>query len=283
MEKLWNDLKLGLQEFLKTNNITKVIVGASGGLDSSLLLVLASEVLPSENVLGVAMPSKYTSFESNRDAELLSHNLGTMFRTIPIEKIVESFQNSLHLTGVSEENLQARVRAVILMGISNSEGGVVLCPTNKSESAIGYSTLYGDTVGAYAPFYDVKKTDLYKLAKWVNKAGDDKIPAYVIERKPSAELSHGQTDQDLLPPYEVLDSIIHDYVEKGFAQKEVCEKYGKLGEEIVEKIVFYRWKRLQEPVGIRTTERTLKEFDEQMEDVTEPTIPRDKKEQYNDR
>lgn len=267
MEKLWNELKIGLQDFMDNTGFKNVIIGVSGGLDSAIVAVLAAEVLGGKNVLGLAMPSKYSSPVSEIDAKTLIRNINGNFRSVPINNFFNSFQNVFNFTGIAEENLQARIRGLILMEVSNQEGGIVLCPTNKSEAALGYSTLYGDTVGSYAPIGDVKKTILYELAKWINRENEI-IPENTINRLPSAELALDQTDQDTLPPYEIIDDVIGTIVENGGGLDLLVKEYGPIVFEIEEKIKRNAWKRAQEPVGVKVSKKTFTEYDRELQDKT---------------
>ena len=262
---VWDSLIAGLKNFMKQAGFEDVVIGISGGLDSAVVAALAVDALGAEHVKGITMPSKYSSPETFEDALALADNLGFTCHIKGIHEIVKSFENVIELTGVAEENIQARIRGALLMGYSNQNGGIVLCPTNKSEAAVGYSTLYGDTVGSYAPIADVYKTEVFELAKFYNcknSVSGKIIPVEIISRVPSAELRLNQSDQDSLPEYDVLDSILFDLIEAGLSIDEIYEKYGDLGVEIVAKVRGSAWKREQEPVGVQVSSRSLKQFDE---------------------
>ena len=217
VEEVWRAVGLGLHDYVRKNGFRKVLLGVSGGIDSTVVATLAADVLGGENVVAISNPSKYSSEGSKDDAAELAKNLGLDYRVVPIQPMVDPFLDGLGLTGIAEENLQARVRGVIWMGVSNQEGPLVLANSNKSEVSVGYSTIYGDSVGGFAPIKDVPKTLVWELARWRNKAAEARgepppIPEATITKPPSAELSPGQTDQDSLPPYEVLDAILAGYV-----------------------------------------------------------------------
>jgi NAD+ synthase (glutamine-hydrolysing) len=217
VEEVWRAVGLGLHDYVRKNGFRKVLLGVSGGIDSTVVATLAADVLGGENVVAISNPSKYSSEGSKDDAAELAKNLGLDYRVVPIQPMVDPFLDGLGLTGIAEENLQARVRGVIWMGVSNQEGPLVLANSNKSEVSVGYSTIYGDSVGGFAPIKDVPKTLVWELARWRNSAAEARgepppIPEATITKPPSAELSPGQTDQDSLPPYEVLDAILAGYV-----------------------------------------------------------------------
>jgi NAD+ synthase (glutamine-hydrolysing) len=204
---------------VRKNGFSSVVLGLSGGIDSALTAAIAIDALGPEAVHGVGMPSAYSSQHSRDDAADLARRTGLSFREVPIAPIVEAFLGQLNLSGVAEENLQARVRGTTLMGISNQEGHLVLATGNKSELSVGYSTLYGDAVGGYAPLKDVPKTLVWQLATWRNEAAEASgeeapIPANSITKPPSAELRPGQLDTDSLPDYVLLDDVLDDYVEQ---------------------------------------------------------------------
>ena len=218
--EIWSALVLGLRDYVAKNGFKSVVLGLSGGIDSAVVATIAVDALGKERVFGVSLPSKYSSTHSKSDAAELARNLGIDFRTIEIEPVVSGFLAATKLEGLAEENVQARVRGSLLMGLSNQEGHLVLATGNKSELAVGYSTLYGDAVGGFAPIKDVFKVDVWRLAKWRNQraksAGDiAPIPVSSIEKEPSAELRPGQKDSDSLPEYEVLDQILELYIDKG--------------------------------------------------------------------
>jgi NAD+ synthase (glutamine-hydrolysing) len=250
--EVYRALQLGLGDYVRKNGFRSVLLGVSGGIDSTLVATIAADALGGENVVAISNPSKYSSQGSRDDAAELAANLGLDYRVIPIEPMVTAFLDTLKLTGVAEENLQARVRALVWMGLSNQEGHLVLANSNKSEVSVGYSTIYGDSVGGYAPIKDVPKTMVWKLARWRNAEAERRgekppIPLASISKAPSAELRHDQVDQDSLPPYELLDAILDLYVEgaQGRAQL-VAEGFDAA---VVDKVVGLvdraEWKRRQ--------------------------------------
>jgi NAD+ synthase (glutamine-hydrolysing) len=216
--EVYRALQLGLGDYVRKNGFRSVLLGVSGGIDSTLVATLAADALGGANVVGISNPSRYSSQGSKDDAAELAENLGMDYRVIPIEPMVSAFLDNVKLNGVAEENLQARVRALVWMGISNQEGHLVLANSNKSELSVGYSTIYGDSVGGFAPIKDVPKTLVWELARWRNAEAERRgekppIPLASISKPPSAELRPGQVDQDSLPPYDVLDAILDRYVE----------------------------------------------------------------------
>ncbi|WP_329592813.1 NAD+ synthase [Streptomyces sp. NBC_01362] len=218
-EELYSALVVGLRAYAAKNGFSSVLIGLSGGIDSALVAAIACDALGAQNVYGISMPSKYSSDHSKGDAADLARRTGLNFRTVPIEPMFDAYMGSLGLTGLAEENLQARLRGTTLMAVSNQEGQIVLAPGNKSELAVGYSTLYGDAVGAYGPIKDVYKTAVFRLAKWRNRAAEERgqtppIPEASITKPPSAELRPGQVDTDSLPDYDVLDRILELYVDR---------------------------------------------------------------------
>jgi len=256
----WNALVLGLRDYIKKNGFKSVVLGLSGGIDSAVCATIAADAIGAENVYGVSMPSRYSSDGSKDDAEDIASRRGINYRVQPIEEMVKPFETGLELTGLSAENLQARVRGVILMGLSNKEGHLTLTTGNKSELAVGYSTIYGDTVGGYAPLKDVEKTLVWELARWRNQYAVSRnevepIPVSSIEKAPSAELRPDQVDQDSLPPYDVLDAILDAYVNQKRSSAEIAS-YG-FSEELVAKILGLvdkaEWKRRQGAIGPKIT------------------------------
>lgn len=218
-EELYSALVVGLRAYAAKNGFSSVLIGLSGGIDSALVAAIACDALGAQNVYGVSMPSKYSSEHSKGDAAELARRTGLNFRTVPIEPMFDAYMGSLELTGLAEENLQSRLRGTMLMALSNQEGQIVLAPGNKSELAVGYSTLYGDSVGAYGPIKDVYKTSVFRLAKWRNRAAEARgqtppIPEASITKPPSAELRPGQVDTDSLPDYDVLDRLLELYVDR---------------------------------------------------------------------
>ncbi|MER5277087.1 NAD+ synthase [Streptomyces sp. NPDC002809] len=218
-EELYSALVVGLRAYAAKNGFSSVLIGLSGGIDSALVAAIACDALGAQHVYGISMPSKYSSDHSKGDAAELARRTGLNFRTVPIEPMFDAYMGSLGLTGLAEENLQSRLRGTMLMAVSNQEGQIVLAPGNKSELAVGYSTLYGDSVGAYGPIKDVYKTAIFRLAKWRNRAAEERgqtppIPEASITKPPSAELRPGQVDTDSLPDYDVLDRILEMYVDR---------------------------------------------------------------------
>ncbi|MEU3652784.1 NAD+ synthase [Streptomyces sp. NPDC032161] len=218
-EELYSALVVGLRAYAAKNGFRSVLIGLSGGIDSALVAAIACDALGAQNVYGISMPSKYSSDHSKGDAAELARRTGLNFRTVPIEPMFDAYMESLGLTGLAEENLQSRLRGTMLMAVSNQEGQIVLAPGNKSELAVGYSTLYGDSVGAYGPIKDVYKTSVFRLAKWRNRAAEERgqtppIPEASITKPPSAELRPDQVDTDSLPDYDVLDRILELYVDQ---------------------------------------------------------------------
>ncbi|AWB89345.1 NAD+ synthase [Homoserinimonas hongtaonis] len=255
-EQLWNALVLGLRDYVKKNRFASVALGLSGGIDSAVCAVLAADAIGAEHVYAVSMPSRYSSDHSRSDADDLAERVGIHYTTEPIADLVMPFENELGLTGLASENLQARVRGVILMGLSNMNGHLVLTTGNKTELAVGYSTIYGDSVGGFAPIKDVPKTLVWELARWRNEFAASRgeiepIPENSISKPPSAELSPGQVDQDSLPPYDVLDAILDAYV----GQKLGAEDVVQLGfdratvDEVTRLVDRAEWKRRQGAIG----------------------------------
>jgi len=218
-EEIYTALVVGLRAYAAKNGFRSVLIGLSGGIDSALVAAIACDAVGPQNVYGVSMPSHYSSEHSKDDAAELARLTGLHFRTVPIGPMFDAYMDSLHLTGLAEENLQSRLRGTTLMAISNQEGHIVLAPGNKSEIAVGYSTLYGDSVGAYGPIKDVYKTGIFRLARWRNRAALERgqtppIPENSIAKPPSAELRPGQVDTDSLPDYDVLDRVLELYVDQ---------------------------------------------------------------------
>ncbi|QIJ62261.1 NAD+ synthase [Streptomyces sp. JB150] len=218
-EEVYQALVTGLRAYVVKNGFRSVLIGLSGGIDSALVAAIACDAVGAQNVYGVSMPSKYSSEHSKGDAAELARRTGLNFRTVPIAPMFDAYMDALGLTGLAEENLQSRLRGTLLMAISNQEGHLVLAPGNKSELAVGYSTLYGDSVGAYGPIKDVYKTSVFRLARWRNRAAEERgetppIPENSLTKPPSAELRPGQVDTDSLPDYPVLDAILERYVDR---------------------------------------------------------------------
>jgi NAD+ synthase (glutamine-hydrolysing) len=263
-EEIWNALVLGTRDFVRKNGFTDVVIGLSGGIDSALVAAIAVDALGAGYVHGVLMPSRYSSEHSISDAVALAENLGIDHRTIGIEPAHASLMGMLepsydgHEIGLAEENLQSRIRAVLLMGLSNAFGWMLLNTGNKSESSVGYSTLYGDTAGGYAVIKDVSKLLVYRLCRYRNSAaGREIIPESVLSKPPSAELRPDQRDDQSLPPYEILDPILALYVEGDLSAGEIIA----LGHDaaIVDRIVglvdLAEYKRRQSPPGPRVTSK----------------------------
>ena len=250
--EVYEALTLGLGDYVRKNGFRSVLLGVSGGIDSTLVATIAADALGGENVVGISNPSRYSSQHSRDDAEELAARLGLDYRVIPIEPMVSAFLDNVKLSGVAEENLQARVRALVWMGLSNQEGHLVLANSNKSELSVGYSTIYGDSVGGFAPIKDVPKTLVWELARWrnaeaVRRGETPPIPESTITKAPSAELRPGQVDQDSLPPYDVLDAILDAYVEGAQGRAELVA--AGFEEAVVDKVVGLvdraEWKRRQ--------------------------------------
>ena len=265
-EEAYNALVLGTRDYVTKNRFERVFVALSGGIDSALTAVIAVDALGADRVTGVSMPSRFSSDHSRSDAAVLAKNLGICFLTIPIE---EQFEATLKALGpvfdyrpvdITEENLQARIRGINMMALTNKFGGMVLTTGNKSETAVGYSTLYGDTAGGFAVLKDVYKTLVYRLARWRNeKAGGDLIPRNTLDKAPSAELREEQLDSDSLPPYEVLDAILEAYIEDDRSIDEIAAMgYDRtLVQRIVRLVDVNEYKRRQAPPGIRITTRAF--------------------------
>ena len=264
VEQIWKALVLGLRDYIEKNGFRSVVLGLSGGIDSALVAAIAVDALGAKRVNGVAMPSKYSSEHSIEDAKEFAKNTGIHFRTVAISPMVDSYMANLTLKGLAEENLQARVRGTTLMGISNQEGHLVLATGNKSELAVGYSTLYGDAVGGYAPIKDVYKTDVWALARWRNAqaiaAGEvAPIPKRSITKEPSAELRPDQKDTDSLPDYELLDKVLMRYVDgdEGFDSLTAADFDIALVTRIIGLVDKAEYKRRQYPPGAKVSARAF--------------------------
>jgi NAD+ synthase (glutamine-hydrolysing) len=228
-EEVWRALVTGLRDFIDKNGMPSVVMGLSGGIDSAVVATLAVDALGAERVHGVGLPSKYSSEHSLADAEDLAKRTGLHYSVVPIAPMVDAYHQSAELTGVAAENLQARVRGTLLMGLSNQHGHLLLTTGNKSEIAVGYSTLYGDSAGGFAPIKDVPKTLVWELARWRNAYARDHgetepIPQNSIDKPPSAELAPGQQDSDSLPSYEELDAVVEDYVDRDLGMADLLER-----------------------------------------------------------
>ena len=265
-EELWGALVQGVRDYVGKNDFPGVILGLSGGIDSALTAAIAVDALGADRVRGVAMPSVFTSSQSTTDADALAGLLGIRMDIIEIAPVVDAFELQLAQVfegrprDVSEENLQARVRGTLLMAMSNKHGDMVLATGNKSEMSVGYSTIYGDMAGGFAPLRDVSKTWVYRLASWRNlREGREVIPQATIDRPPTAELRPDQRDSDSLPEYEVLDPILEAYVEEDLPPAALVER--GFPEDVVRRIVGMvdraEYKRRQGPPGIKTTPRAF--------------------------
>ncbi len=266
LEEIYQALVLGTRDYVQKNRFRRVVLGLSGGIDSSLTAAIAADALGPENVTGVAMPTRYSSPHSLEDAEQVARNLGVHFLMIPIDGLFQAFLDALAPVfqglepDVTEENLQPRIRGTILMALSNKFGWLVLTTGNKSEVSVGYSTLYGDTAGGFAVIKDVPKTLVYQLARHRNdRAGWEVIPRRVLEKPPSAELRPNQRDTDSLPPYEVLDPILHACVEERRGIADIVRS--GFDEETVRRVAQMvdrsEYKRRQSPPGVKITPRAF--------------------------
>ena len=256
--ELYAALRLGLADYVNKNGFTSVLLGLSGGIDSAFVAALAVDALGADRVFGVAMPSRYSSSHSVQDAYDLAERTGLTLRDVPIGPMFDAFQPSLHLTGLAEENLQARIRGMVLMSLSNAEGHLVLATGNKSELSVGYSTIYGDAVGGFAPIKDVPKTLVWELARWRNEQAESAgssgpIPPRSITKEPSAELSPDQKDSDSLPDYQDLDSVLEAYVgeDTGASELVAAGFDAALVERIVRLTDGAEYKRRQYPPGTK--------------------------------
>ena len=265
-QEIYEALVFGTRDYVRKNGFDKVVIGLSGGIDSSLVATIAVDALGVENVIGVFMPSNYTSADSREDATRLSENLGIKLITVPITKTFKAYQKMLapEFVGkeidVTEENIQARIRGNILMSLSNKFGWLVLTTGNKSETSVGYCTLYGDMAGGFAVIKDVPKTSVYELARHRNGRGKSKvIPERVIQKEPSAELRPEQRDTDSLPPYPILDPILQAYVEEDKDLEGILALGFEEGmvKNIIDRVDRNEYKRRQSPPGIKITPRAL--------------------------
>ncbi|MBU6212854.1 MAG: NAD+ synthase [Actinomycetales bacterium] len=256
LEQVWQAITLGVRDYVHKNGARSVLIGVSGGIDSAVVAAVACDAVGAGNVHGVSMPSRYSSQHSRDDAADLAARTGLHLRTVDVEPMIAEFSTRLQLTGLAAENVQARVRGTTLMAISNSEGHLVLAPGNKSELACGYSTVYGDTVGAYAPIKDVFKVDVWALARWRNDAAARRgetapIPPASITKEPSAELRPDQLDSDSLPPYELLDAVLESYIERDHDPESLIAAGidAELVQRVVRMVDAAEWKRRQYPPG----------------------------------
>jgi len=266
VDEVFRALVLGTRDYVRKNGFGRVVIGLSGGIDSSLVAAIAVEALGRDNVVGVTMPSPYSSTGTRRDAKRLARNLGVEFLTLPIGTLLRTYKRTLAAVfkglkeDVTEENIQARIRGNLLMALSNKFGWLVLTTGNKSEYAVGYTTLYGDMAGGFAVIKDVPKTLVYEVARHVNaRAGRAAIPESVFERAPSAELRPDQRDQDTLPPYAELDAILEAYVENDLGVTDMVAR--GFDRETVQKTVAMvdrnEYKRRQGPIGVKITPRAF--------------------------
>lgn len=262
---LYRALVLGVKDYFSKQGFTKALLGLSGGIDSALVACVAVDALGPQNVVAIAMPSRFSSLFSFVDGAELAKNLRIELQDIPIDHIFQAFLDLLSPSfrgkpfDEAEENLQARIRGIVLMALSNKHGYIVLSTGNKSEMAMGYSTLYGDMCGGLGVLNDVSKTNVYKLSKWINREKEI-IPKSVLEKPPSAELRLNQTDQDSLPDYSIVDAVLEDYVQENLPIDAIVKKQKfdrEIVEELVEKIHTAEYKRRQGPPGIRVTKKSF--------------------------
>ena len=264
LDEIWQGLVVGLRDYVEKNNFKSVLLGLSGGIDSALVAALAADAIGADRLFGVALPSKYSSDHSLSDAKELASNIGLNYRIIEIEPMVANFIENLRVDGVAEENLQARVRGTTLMALSNQEGHLVLATGNKSELAVGYSTMYGDAVGGFAPIKDLYKTQVWQLAKWRNQLAHAQgqtppIPVNSINKEPSAELRPDQKDTDSLPDYKVLDQILTIYIDQdGGRPAALAAGFdAALVDKVVRLVDRAEYKRRQYPPGTKISSRAF--------------------------
>lgn len=265
IERIYKALVLGTRDYMGKNGFRQAVVGLSGGIDSSIVAKIAVDAIGQENVIGVSMPSPFTSIGTKTDGQALANNLGIRFMEIPIKPIFDSYLDVLkdHLAGhpfsVAEENLQARIRGNILMTFSNKFGWLVLTTGNKSEVAVGYCTLYGDMSGGFAVIKDVPKTKVYEIAHFINKREGNVIPASILTRPPTAELRPNQKDEDSLPPYAQLDPLLKAYVEDHQSLQEMAKTHPNMDvvKDVIRLVDRSEYKRRQSPPGIKITPRAF--------------------------
>jgi NAD+ synthase (glutamine-hydrolysing) len=266
LEEVYEALVLGTRDYIHKNGFVRVLLGVSGGIDSALTAAIAVAAIGADNVTAVTMPSRFNSPETIADAVTLAQNLELELLTIPISDILASFHKELSISptwddrGLAYENLQARIRGTLLMSLSNQRGALVLTTGNKSETSVGYSTLYGDTAGGFAVIKDVPKTLVYRLSEYINqRAGTDLIPRATITRAPSAELRPDQRDSDSLPDYDILDRILKGYIELDQSAAQLVAV--GLPEQDVQRVIRLvdrnEYKRRQSPPGIRITSKAF--------------------------
>ncbi len=262
--EMWQALVMGLRDYVGKNGFRSVVLGLSGGIDSALVAAIAIDALGAKRVNGVAMPSKYSSGHSVEDAQAMADATGIHFRITPIAPMVDAFMDNVVLKGLAEENLQARVRGTTLMGISNQEGHLVLATGNKSELAVGYSTLYGDAVGGFAPIKDIYKTDVWALARYRNAVALERgevppIPERSITKEPSAELRPDQKDSDSLPDYLLLDQVLRAYVDEDHGYEALLAQGfdAELVRRVISLVDKAEYKRRQYPPGTKVSTRAF--------------------------
>jgi NAD+ synthase (glutamine-hydrolysing) len=264
-EAVFNALVLGTRDYCRKCGFERAVVGLSGGIDSSLVAVIAARALGPQNVIGVGMPGPFSSEGSLRDARHLAETLGVRFEVMPIVKEYDAFRSALQPIfrglpeDVTEENLQARIRGTTLMAISNKFGAIVLTTGNKSELATGYCTLYGDMVGGLAVIADIYKGMVYEISRWINRDGEI-IPQASLDKPPSAELRPNQTDQDTLPPYDVLDRILQDYIEENAGAEQIAKKEKlplALVEDVIRRVHRNEYKRQQAAPNLKVSPKAF--------------------------
>lgn len=265
-EQVYNALVLGLRDYVRKNGFKQAVIGMSGGIDSALTAVIAKDALGAQNVIAVSMPSKYSSCETKTDAKIMAQNIGIRFIEVPINDMYENYLSTLSVVfsgtkpNLAEENLQARIRGTLLMAMSNKFGWIVLATGNKSEMAVGYATLYGDMAGGFAVLKDVTKTMVYRLSSYVNsKANSLVIPGSIIKRPPTAELRYNQKDEDDIPAYSILDSILDDYIENESSRPQMLKKGhdSQVVAKVVNMVDSNEYKRRQAPPGIKITPKAF--------------------------
>ncbi|MGL5132650.1 MAG: NAD+ synthase, partial [Planktothrix sp.] len=265
-QEIWLALVLGVKDYVHKCGFSQVILGLSGGIDSALVAAIATQALGKEKVLGVLMPSPYSSDHSIQDALELANNLGIQTQTLPIENLMQTFDQTLEPMfaetsfGLAEENLQSRIRGTLLMAVSNKFGHLLLTTGNKSEMAVGYCTLYGDMNGGLAVIADVPKTRVYSLCSWFNQYhGKEIIPEHILTKPPSAELKPGQVDQDSLPPYQILDDILYRLIEKHQSLAEIVEAGHQelVVQKVIKLVMIAEFKRRQAAPGLKISDRAF--------------------------